>query len=75
MTEIINYDPTLSFVEGQNYALFSGITGVTSIGGTINRNGTSDPTIAGFQLVSVPEPGALALVTGLVFGLIFWRKR
>lgn len=81
VTETVNYQAQAAFQEGVNFALFDGITGVSSINGTLTSLGpfgVVDATIAGIQLVevaAVPEPSGITLLGLIGIAVMSRRKR
>lgn len=67
---------TLGVNPGADYAIFSGLSGVSQTL-TLNMLSGNDQWggIAGFQVVAVPEPGTLALVTLGGLGVLIFRRR
>jgi MYXO-CTERM domain-containing protein len=70
-----------AYVLDDNYVLFSGITGVTSLSGTYTNSATDHGAFNGLQIESqsqaVPEPSTYALgLLGLAgLGLLTWRSK
>lgn len=65
---------TSSFVLGDNYVKFANVNAMSgSI--VIQFDGPGDGVFNGFQLVSVPEPGTVALLLSGVVGLVVYRWR
>jgi hypothetical protein len=57
---------------GADYAIFTGLSGGSQ---TITANVPSFGGLAGFQIVSVPEPSSWALVIAGVAGLVLYRRQ
>ncbi len=68
------YDPVAALIEatgtdvgsatpGANYIKFGGISGASFTIDGVARDGTNRSTIAGFQVVEIPEPASLALLS------------
>ena len=64
---------TTSYNLGENYTIFSGLSG-SSITMTIAAP-IGEPTITGFQIISVPEPGTSSLLLLLGGSCLLRRKR
>ena len=64
---------TTSYNEGENYVVFGGLTGSSITLNALPQQG--EPTIMGFQIVSLPEPSRVLLLGLGALSLIVRRRR
>ena len=73
----ITHDAGYPWIEGDDYVVFKGLTGLTSILGTFQKGaGASYGVLTGIQIYQVPEPSTAVLLGIGVVGLAgFGRRR